>query len=77
MNKGRLYQKMDLNQMWPKRYKDYPVDEPLKKEVVEPGKGIVGVEMHDINGWGLERHVPRKRKTGLLARLFGRKKREQ
>lgn len=59
--------------MWPKKYKDYPVDEPLKKESVEPGNGIIGVEMHDINGWGEEHHRPAKRKHGLLARLFGRK----
>jgi len=59
--------------MWPKRYKDYPVDKPLKQEVVESGQGIVGVEMHDINGWGREHHQPVKRKQGLLARLFRRR----
>jgi len=63
--------------MWPKKYKDYPVDDPLKKEVVKPGQGIVGVEMNDINGWGEELHRPAKRKQGLLARLFGRQSDEQ
>jgi len=63
--------------MWPKKYKDYPVDTPLKKEQIESGKGIVGVEMHDINGWGTEIHQPVRRKKGLLARLFGRKSGEQ
>jgi hypothetical protein len=50
--------------MWPKSYKDYPVDKPLVKETVEPGKGIVGCEMHDLNGWGnsLHQHVTPKRK---------------
>lgn len=44
--------------MWPKSYKDYKVDEPLIKCQVQPGKGIVGCEMHEINGWGLTYHVP-------------------
>jgi len=57
--------------MWPKKYKDYPVDEPLKKETVEPGDGIIGVEMNDINGWGEQHHRPPRRKQGLIARLFG------
>ncbi|MEX1012318.1 MAG: hypothetical protein WD595_05925 [Waddliaceae bacterium] len=38
--------------MWPKNYQDYPEDALLKKEKVESGKGIVGCEMHDVNGWG-------------------------
>jgi hypothetical protein len=60
--------------MWPKKYKDYPVDTPLKHHKTEPGKGIVGVEMNDINGWGEEHHIYRKRKKGLLALLFGRRR---
>ncbi len=60
--------------MWPKKYKDYPVDTPLRHQAVEPGKGIIGAEMQDINGWGEEQHVYRKRKKGLFARLFGRRK---
>lgn len=38
--------------MWPKNYKDYPEDESLVQNQVEPGHGIVGCEMHDLNGWG-------------------------
>lgn len=64
--------------MWPKSYKDYPKDQPLKKERVMAGKGIVGCEMHEINGWGSTHHHPRPRKKGifhhLLEKLFqGRK----
>jgi hypothetical protein len=39
--------------MWPKSYKDYPIDTPLIKQQVRPGKGIIGCEMHELNGWGL------------------------
>lgn len=53
--------------MWTKAYKDYPKDAPLRKETVEPGKGIIGCEMHDLNGWGLSQHIPQKRKKGLLS----------
>ena len=38
--------------MWPKFYRDYKVDTTLKQQQVESGKGIVGCEMHDLNGWG-------------------------
>lgn len=48
--------------MWPKAYRDYKTDEPLIKERVEPGKGIIGCEMHDLNGWGLSLHIPKKKK---------------
>lgn len=58
--------------MWPKSYKDYPPDTPLVKEQVEPGKGIVGCEMHDLNGWGNTLHVPPKpKRKGLFRLLFG------
>ncbi|HEY4832091.1 MAG TPA: hypothetical protein VIH61_05965 [Waddliaceae bacterium] len=43
--------------MWPKFYKDYPVDSPLIKYPIEPGKGIIGCEMHELNGWGELYHV--------------------
>ena len=66
--------------MWPKSYKDYPEDQSLKKEKVSPGNGIVGCEMHDINGWGNSDHRPRPRKKGLvyhlLAKLFGGRSRQ-
>jgi hypothetical protein len=45
--------------MWPKAYKDYKKDEPLKKMHVEPSKGIIGCEMHDLNGWGNTLHQQR------------------
>lgn len=37
--------------MWPKRYRDYPQDKPLIQEPLYPGHGIIGCEMHDLNGW--------------------------
>jgi len=55
--------------MWPKKYKDYPEDSPLKKCRAETGKGIVGVEMKERNGWG-ETHHPLKRKKGMFTKLF-------
>ncbi len=48
--------------MWPKEYEDYPVDAPLTKYPVETGKGIVGCEMHDLNGWGISHHQCQSRK---------------
>lgn len=57
--------------MWPKVYRDYPPDQTLKKSRVEPGKGIIGCEMHDLNGWGNSLHVPRRaKKKGLIAALL-------
>lgn len=62
--------------MWPKAYKDYPKDTPLKKERVSAGKGIVGCEMHEVMGWGEEFHVEKKKKSlfrDLLNKWFGKK----
>jgi len=42
--------------MWHKEYRDYRLDSPLKKERVEPGKGIIGCEMAELNGWGNTLH---------------------
>ena len=57
--------------MWPKAYRDYPVDSPMIKYPVEPNKGIVGCEMHELNGWGNSYHVPRNlRKKGVLATIL-------
>jgi hypothetical protein len=67
--------------MWFKHYRDYPIDKPLIKERVEPSHGIIGCEMHELNGWGNEYHIPRKIwKKGLISSFFarllrGRKKR--
>ena len=63
--------------MWWREYEDYPVDGTLKREKVEPGKGIVGCEMHDRNGWGETFHRRPKRRPGLfltlVSFLFGTK----
>lgn len=63
--------------MWHKEYRDYPIDTPQIKEKVEPGKGIVGCEMHEINGWGNTIHQPVIKKKGLFKRwmevIFGEK----
>lgn len=56
--------------MWFKEYRDYPIDKPLIKEQVESGEGIIGCEMHDLNGWGNELHQMKPRKKGLLAKMI-------
>jgi hypothetical protein len=43
--------------MWYTEYANCPPDFPLKKEQVAPGKGIIGCEMHEINGWGNHYHL--------------------
>lgn len=59
--------------MWQKAYKDYKQDEPLIKERVETGKGLIGCEMHELNGWGETWHVSRKKKkTGFWRSLFNK-----
>ena len=66
--------------MWFKEYRDYPIDRPLIKQQVEPGDGIIGCEMHDLNGWGSELHRIRPRKRGVWAKfmsfIFSEKKHE-
>jgi hypothetical protein len=64
------------SRMWPKNFKDYPEDAPLKKEQVTPGNGIIGCEMHEQMGWGETHHEPKKpAKEGLIRKflkyLFG------
>lgn len=56
--------------MWHREYKDYKIDEPLIKNSVEPGKGIQGCEMHEINGWGNNFQHPQKRKKGFFSTLI-------
>lgn len=57
--------------MWYKEYKDYPIDQPLKKYPVFPGKGIIGCEMHELNGWGQEYNLPKKpKKPGFIRRIL-------
>ncbi len=50
--------------MWFKEYKNYPIDSPQKKERLTPSKGIIGCEMHELNGWGEEyqQSFPKKKK---------------
>ncbi|KAF3362854.1 Uncharacterized protein PHSC3_000596 [Chlamydiales bacterium STE3] len=56
--------------MWYREFKDYPPDSPLLHKKVEPGHGIIGCEMHELNGWGISLHQVRKRKKkGLIAFL--------
>jgi hypothetical protein len=38
--------------MWAKQFKDIPKDSPLKKHPLQEGKGVIGCEMKEINGWG-------------------------
>lgn len=56
--------------MWFKEYRDYPIDRPLIKEQVEPNKGIIGCEMHDLNGWGTHLHQIKRKKKGWWAKLI-------
>lgn len=60
--------------MWFKEYRDYKIDKPLIKDQVQPGKGIIGCEMHDLNGWGntLQETFPRKVR-GLIRRILSKK----
>lgn len=64
--------------MYFKEFQDYPVDTPLVKEKVYPGKGIIGCEMHEINGWGTHLHAPKIKNKSLWARMirffFGKNK---
>jgi hypothetical protein len=62
--------------MWWKEYADHRYDEPLKKQRVETGKGIVGCEMNDRHGYGTTLHrsqyrIKRGLITGFFAWLFG------
>jgi hypothetical protein len=52
--------------MWQREYKDYKKDQPLIKQTVESGKGIIGCEMHEIFGWGNTLQKPPVKKKGVL-----------
>jgi len=57
--------------VWWQEYKDYRYDKPLKRHKVETGKGIVGCEMNDRNGYGVTMHRSTETKQpGLLTHLF-------
>lgn len=56
--------------MWWREYKDYRPDSHIIKEKVESGKGIIGCEMHDRQGWGTTLHHYRKPHYGSISRFF-------
>ncbi len=57
--------------MWFREYRDYKIDAPLKKEQTAPGQGLIGCEMHELNGWGEEYHTPiSHKKLGIFASLL-------
>lgn len=62
--------------MWHKEYRDYKTDQTMVKQQVEPGRGIVGCEMHEINGWGNTLQHSLKKPHGFFASwliyLFGK-----
>jgi hypothetical protein len=53
--------------MWEKEYRSIPNDSPLLKEPVEPGKGIIGCQMHEVAGWGDSYHLSQEKPRGLKA----------
>jgi hypothetical protein len=66
--------------MWFRAYKNYPIDRPLVQEKVEPLKGIIGCEMHEINGWGDHIHLIPPPKQSLIKKIiysFLNKKRDK
>jgi hypothetical protein len=56
--------------MWKNTYKDYKPDSYWVKESVEPGCGIIGCEMNELNGWGEKQHFPIPRKKGAFRKLL-------
>lgn len=66
--------------MWFKQYKDYPIDQTLKKEPLNSNQGFNGCEMHELNGWGSTYDLPPTppvKKGGIttwLKKLFWEKK---
>lgn len=56
--------------MWPKAYRDYPVDSALKKEKIFPSHGTIGCEMHELNGWGNSYQFPVKKRKGMLGKIL-------
>ena len=58
------------NLMWHREYRDYPPDSPLKKQRVGQGKGLIGCEMHEPNGWGETFHVYPEKKEGMFSRFL-------
>jgi hypothetical protein len=61
--------------MWHNTYRDYTLDGEMLKNRVGSGKGIIGAEMSEIQGWGEAYHEsaekPPKTLESLFAFLFG------
>ena len=55
--------------MWDYHYKKQPKDKTLNHKQVEPGKGVIGCEMHEINGWGESYHKDNAKTSGILQSL--------
>lgn len=60
--------------MWRNIFKDHPIDSPYTYECIEPGKGIIGSEMHEIYGWGHKYQIPISQKKGIISFFLGKKK---
>ena len=58
--------------MWTNTYKDYKPDDAWVKDQVEPTKGITGCEMHELNGWGNNVHIHKKKKEGVIRTFLNR-----
>jgi hypothetical protein len=56
--------------MWDIEYQDYEKDKPLVKEQVEPSFGIIGCQMHELNGWGSLGKRVEVTRPGLLRSFF-------
>ncbi len=56
--------------MWNYIYKKKKNDRELLEEKVDSGKGIVGCEMHELNGWGESHHRYKREGNGYLRSLF-------
>jgi len=56
--------------MWWIEYNDYKPDQPLIKDEVTPLHGIVGCEMHDLNGWGLGYHIYKEPEPGHFRKIL-------
>ena len=56
--------------MWKNTYKDYKPDSNWVQEEVEPTQGIIGCEMHELNGWGNRLHVYPPKKKGVIRTFF-------
>ena len=57
--------------MWKNRYRDYALDLDWSQEKVEPRAGIIGCEMHEINGWG-ENYEPEEKSKPFWGTLISK-----